>query len=217
MTVSNSCDNKRLPLTNSRELHPMRSTTREDKPDDIDALFDAGRLESVQAFYDQTKTVPDRRMLDHRIAALKKNAETQRAGGEIRRANRLVCRAKALEIFKDHGFDPEKLIRPADLPIGYCGKILLVIVCGRRVGERVCLRSGDDWHREILKNTVEEMADLGFEHVAVTPAGGAAARFNDRGEIIIHGGSDEYGACDKHLAAELIAGLFPDTTIRVLT
>ncbi len=180
----------------------------------IETLFNAGRLESIQSYYNQTNTVPDRRLIDKHIAVLVGNINTARACGEMRSVCRLQRRLKALEIFRDHGFDPEKLIRPADLPSGYYGKILLVIVGDDHGGKWVCLRSGDDWHHEILKNTIEEMTDLGFENVSVTPAGGARVEFNEQGDIIIYGTSDTYGVCDKQLAANLIADLFPNKAIQ---
>ena len=48
------------------------------------------------------------------------------------------------------------------LPEGYNGKILLVSIGGPGVKECVILRSGDDWHREILRNTEVEMQDYGI-------------------------------------------------------
>lgn len=180
----------------------------------IDTLFNAGRLESIQSYYHQINSVPDRRLIDKHIAILAGNINTARARGDQRNTCRLQRRLKALEIFRDNGFDPEKLIRPADLPSGYSGKILLAIVSDDHGGKWVCLRSGDDWHHEILKNTIEEMTDLGFENVSVTPAGGARVQFNQQGAIIIYGTSDTYGTCDKPLAANLIAGLFPDKVIQ---
>ncbi|RTZ97030.1 MAG: hypothetical protein DSY90_08740 [Deltaproteobacteria bacterium] len=176
---------------------------------DIDALLKAGRLEAAQDYYDQTKTARDRQKINHQLAALKFSAKAAQATGEIRKADRLKRREMALEIFKSHGLNPDKLIRPTDLTAGYFGKILLVIISGRRIGKRICLRSGDDWHHEILRRTEEEIRDLGFEDSLVTPVGGAAIRSDQNDRIVIFGSSDDYGTCDKKIAADLIAAAFP--------
>jgi len=49
------------------------------------------------------------------------------------------------------------LIPPVILPEGYNGKILLVSVSGTMILKTVVLRSGDLWHREILRNTENEI------------------------------------------------------------
>jgi len=104
---------------------------------------------------------------------------------------------------------------PVDLPDGYHGKVLLVRIVGGMAHGLVCLRGGDDWHREILRNTTEEIHDLGYENSIVVPAGGAWVRFDDDGTILVYGSSDEFGACDKKMAADLIAGAFPGRKIRI--
>ncbi len=72
----------------------------------------------------------------------------------------------------------------------------------------LCLRSGDLWHREILRETEEEIADLGFDLTTVSPMGGAWVRFDEDQVITLYGSSDDYGECDKQLAAQLIAGVY---------
>jgi len=135
--------------------------------------------------------------------------------GEIRSGNRLHRRMKAVKIFRDYGLDPEKLIPPVMLPEGYNGKILLMSVSGSAINGLICLRSGDDWHREILTDTREEIQDLGFENALVDPVGGAFVRFHDNGSIEIYGISDEFGGCDKQAAADLIRQAFPGRTVVV--
>ena len=147
------------------------------------------------------------------IDSLKEKARYEYAKGEIRSANRSSRRIRALKIFRDHGLDPEKLIPLVELPEGYRGKILLVSFSGGVIEGMVCLRSGDDWHREILKNTEEEIRDLGFVNSHVTPAGGAFVQFKANGNIIVSGTSDDFGVCDKEIAAELISKAFPGRTI----
>ncbi|MBW2441976.1 MAG: hypothetical protein JRH12_15965, partial [Deltaproteobacteria bacterium] len=50
----------------------------------------------------------------------------------------------------------KKRIPDIILPEGYNGKILLVSVSGGGIPKSVLLRSGDLWHREILRNTAAE-------------------------------------------------------------
>ena len=80
---------------------------------------------------------------------------------------------------------------------------------------RLCLRSGDGWHREILQNARAEIADLGFPGAEVHPLGGAYAGFGPDGTIVIWGTSDEYGCCDKELAARMIGRAYPGKRIRI--
>jgi hypothetical protein len=182
---------------------------------DINKLLQAHRLEAVHNFFGHTQTVPDHQKIDHQVALLENHAEKERDSGDIRKSRRLVRRAGALEIFKDHGLDPDKLIARTDLPDHYEGKILLLSISAGSVKGLICLRSGDDWHREILRNTEEEIRDLGFETATVDPAGGAAIRLARNGDIVIFGSSDDYGSCDKKMAARLIAGAFPGKMVRI--
>ena len=108
----------------------------------------------------------------------------------------------------------EVLIPAVVLPEGYRGKILLLSIA---VGKErmVALRSGDLWHREILRNTEAEIRALGLS-AQVHELGGAHLRFEPDGSILIGGGSDDFGACDLHAAASLVKTLWPDRTIEVL-
>ena len=101
-----------------------------------------------------------------------------------------------------------KAIPPVILPEGYNGKILLVSVSGDGIESSVILRSGDLWHREILRNTEKEIRDLGFKNARVHELGGAHLRFEPDGTIVIHGFSHQYGACDKEYAARLVRAAF---------
>ena len=60
-----------------------------------------------------------------------------------------------------------------------------------------------------------EIADLGFPDAQVHPLGGAHAGFESDGSIVIWGTSDEFGCCDKDLAARLIARAYPGRTVRI--
>ena len=111
--------------------------------------------------------------------------------------------------------EPDNRIRPVILPEGYNGKILLVSVSGDRIKKTVLLRSGDLWHREILRNTETEIKNLGFDKARVHELGGALVRFEPDGAITIYGASQEFGACDKVYAAELVKKAFPERTVNV--
>jgi hypothetical protein len=137
------------------------------------------------------------------------------AAAEPGEARRMARRRNALEALLRHGPYPAKMIAEAELAEGYRGKILLVAVNGGGFEGMVCLRSGDDWHREILRNTQVELEDLGFRHARVHPLGGAYAGFEADGSITLWGTSDEYGCCDKEEAARLIARAYPGRTVRI--
>ena len=104
---------------------------------------------------------------------------------------------------------------PEILPEGYNGKILLVSVSGDGIKKTVLLRSGDLWHREILRNTEAEIKSLGFENALVHELGGALVRFEPDGAITIYGASQEFGACDKEFAAEMVRKEYRQRTIEV--
>ncbi|MGB5745583.1 MAG: hypothetical protein WBM69_01295 [Desulfobacterales bacterium] len=70
-------------------------------------------------------------------------------------------------------------------------------------------------NREILRNTEAEIKSLGFENALVHEIGGALVRFEPDGAIIIYGASQEFGACDKEFAAEIIRKEFRKRTIKV--
>jgi hypothetical protein len=100
------------------------------------------------------------------------------------------------------------------LPDGYRGKILLVLIT---VGEEsvVALRSGDLWHREILRNTRAEVSRLGLKDAHVNELGGASLFFEEDGSIRVWGGSDEFGACDRDCAAALVRVARPGCVVVV--
>ncbi len=174
-------------------------------------------LESIAAAGGSDSPSALRSDLDAAAEAFREKARHDRARGALHSALRLERRAWALDVFKIHGLDAARLIRSVDFSVGYSGKILMVRITGEWVPEpgRVCLRSGDDWHHEILKNTEAEMQDLGFETAIVTPVGGAWVRFETDDTIVVYGTSDAYGACDKANAARLITRAFPGRTVTI--
>jgi hypothetical protein len=111
-------------------------------------------------------------------------------------------------------FRLEEMIPAVVLPDGYRGKILLVLIS---VGEEslVALRSGDLWHREILRNTQAEVSRLGLKDAQVNELGGASLFFEVDGSIRVWGGSDEFGACDLDCAAALVRAARPGCAVVV--
>ena len=101
------------------------------------------------------------------------------------------------------------------LPEGYNGKVLLVSIGGVGIEDLIVLRSGDDWHRENLRNTEEEIRGYGIDDARVHELGGAWVEFDEDGKIVIYGISDEFGACDKTIAAGFLRRLYPERTVRI--
>lgn len=133
----------------------------------------------------------------------------------ITRVSKGLPPLQALNDLTGQSREPGRRIRPIQLPEGYDGKILLVSLSGEGIGKTVLLRSGDLWHREILRNTELEIKNLGFENVRVHELGGALVRFEPDGVITVYGASQEFGACDKEMAAEIIRKKFEGRTVRV--
>ncbi len=129
--------------------------------------------------------------------------------GEIREATRFKRRLAAIIILRDYGFDSRKLIPELILPEGYKGKIILISISGGLIEPMVCLRSGDLWHREILREVEEEIKDIGLVSTFVYEIGGAHLRFENGGSILIWGTSDEFGTCDKKIATDLVQKVYP--------
>jgi hypothetical protein len=130
--------------------------------------------------------------------------------------HRIDQRIKVLKKIRKHGCDPEKIIEKTILPEGYSGKVLVVAIMGGVIDKLVCLRSGDLWHREILNNTKNEIKASGFFETDVFELGGAHVRFEQNGDIVIFGTSDDFGSCDKVYASTLIQQVFKNRDIRVL-
>ena len=103
----------------------------------------------------------------------------------------------------------------AIIPEGYHGKILLLTISGDGFKDTVVLRSGDIWHSEILLAAEIEISRCGIEKLRVDEAGGAWVRFDEDGTIIIYGESEEFGVCDKNIAANLLTKLYPHRTVLI--
>ena len=133
----------------------------------------------------------------------------------LKAANLLEYIFRKMKTPSDQKQETNLLIPPVILPEGYHGKILLVSVSSATIDETVILRSGDVWHREILRNTENEIRSYGITDAQVHQLGGAMVRFEPDGTTIIYGRSQEFGACDKAYAAELVRDLFPERRVEV--
>ena len=85
----------------------------------------------------------------------------------------------------------------------------LVFVKGDCIPGRTFLRSGDDWHREILRSFEEEVRSYGFEKYQCSSRGGAFAKFKPDGSIVLYGSSEEFGPCRKEDALMLVLTSYP--------
>ena len=175
-------------------------------------LLDEMRLEEAFVQMRSTSGAMDRTAVEAMAREWARRARSSHAAGEKGDARRGERRARALRALLAHGPEPSRMVAEVDLPEGYRGKILMVLLKGRGFEGTVCLRSGDDWHREILRNTQAELQDLGFPSARAYALGGAYAGF-DGDRIVIWGTSDEFGCCDKELAADMIRRAFPGRTV----
>ncbi len=172
------------------------------------------RLEEAVAELRAKPGAMDRIAVETMAREWEREAHSLRARGETGKARCRARRALALHRLLAHGPDPGRMVAEVDLPEGYRGKIVLVLVKGGGFEGTVCLRSGDDWHREIVRNVQAELQDLGFPSARAYALGGAYAGFDGEG-ITIWGTSDEFGCCDKELAAEMIGRAYPGRRVVV--
>lgn len=175
----------------------------------------AGKIESAWDIMKESDVSTEDLDCQKVINDLERNVQSEKNRGDIRSVNRLKRRIQSLETFLVYGLNPQRLIACVDLPDAYHGKVLLVHIVGGNAHGFVCLRSGDDWHREILQNTIEEIQDLGFDNANVVPVGGAWVQFDPDGAIIVYGSSEEFGTCDKEVVADLIGSAFPEKKILI--
>jgi hypothetical protein len=126
---------------------------------------------------------------------------------------RLRRRIDCFAAFCNDEFDPKSLIPRVDLPDDYNGKVLLVSIGGGVIPEVIALRSNDLYHRDILRNTQLEIADLGLSRTQVLELGGACISAQSDERIWIWGSSDEFGAGDKEVIAMLVRERYPEKTV----
>jgi hypothetical protein len=182
---------------------------------DVTRLLRRMQLEAALPILRKGRGEMDPEAVAAMISEHQSQASRLHAAGEIRDAKKMARRAAALCGLLVHGPNPSRMVAEIELPDGYHGKILLVRLAGGGFADTVCLRSGDGWHREILRNTQAEIEDLGFVHTRVDPLGGAYTRFEPDGSIVIWGTSDEYGCCDKEEAASMIMRAYPGKPVRI--
>lgn len=127
-------------------------------------------------------------------------------------ARKVRRRMLSLSGYARSGFDPAGLIPRIEIPDAYLGKILLLSFSGGVVGCLVCLRSNDLHHRDILRNAELEVLDLGLRSTRVQELGGAFLRV-EADLVHIWGESQDFGACDKMIAASLVEIQYPGKRI----
>jgi cupin fold WbuC family metalloprotein len=175
----------------------------------------SGRFEAALTTLGQCRIPPKPVELDAIVLDLTDRLQQFLAAEDNRSAKQVQRRLRVLRNFRDSGIDWKHLILPVELPEGYNGKILLVSICGGVIEPTVCLRSDDVYHREILRNTEEELRDLGLTETRAHELGGAFLTVQADGLMRIWGASSEFGACDKEVAANLIRERYPDRHIIV--
>ena len=169
-----------------------------------------GFIESAHAVLTRHDIALEAPVLNGLIEDCLKCARSSRADGNIRTAIRYERKAAALTMLRDKGNISGKVIPTVDLPEGYRGKIMLCVVTGALIPELTYLRSGDDWHREILRNFEEEVRDYGFEAFQIMPRGGAFAEFHPDGAIVLYGSSEAFGRLKREDAIRLVQTAFPN-------
>jgi len=182
---------------------------------DVFEVLKACRLEDALGILRQEPNQIPLSRIDLFIDELQNRARELLAAGEVGACRRLKRQIYALNKLREHGPQAETMIREVELEGNYDGKILLVSLAGGVLKHKICLRSGDEWHREILRNTIAEIRDLGFTGTRVYPLGGGFLRFETRRRLLLWGTSDEFGRCDMELAVQLLWRAFPETEILV--
>ena len=185
-----------------------------DEPQII-ACFKAGELEraiALAAKLGMTLSEGEvRSITDHLKAGLEEALSIPDPIMTRRLRRRIDCFAALC----NNGFDPKSLIPRVDLPDDYDGKVLLVAIAGGVIPEVIALRSNDLYHRDILRNTQLEIADLGLPRTQVRELGGACISSQSDDRICIWGSSDEFGPGDKEIIAMLVRERYPERTVVV--
>jgi hypothetical protein len=177
--------------------------------------FKAGEFERAIELVNSSGISLERSDIDQVIALFENMAAEALSRDDFLRIRQLRHRKKSLLAFCTGGFDANELILSVEIPEPYRGKILLVSISGGVIGDRVCLRSNDLHHRDILRNTELEIRDIGLHRSYVRELGGASAHSEPDGSMHIWGSSDDFGACDKNFAAMLIKERYPGKIITI--
>lgn len=167
-------------------------------------------MESAQTLLQTGRAVVAPHALAELIAEKARRASAMKAAGETRAHRRLVRAVDSLCMFRDRGKLSGEIIPKSDLTADYRGKFMVIGLQGNLIPWRVYLRSGDDWHREIVRNFEEEVCDFGFENFQTKPLGGAFIDCSPADAVALWGASEEFGACSFEKAAQLIEAALPD-------
>ena len=207
-----SCQTEKEAVTDTKAENG-KSEKGEETLDRVMKLIGKGLLESAQELIVRQGITLERQRLTELVKECLKQADASRKAGDILKSRQYQRRVKAITMFKDAGRLSGTIIPTVVLPDGYCGKIMLASVQGDYISKHTCLRSGDDWHREILRSFEQEVRDYGFEQFYITSLGGAFVEFHPDARIVLSGYSEELGQCDKKDAKKLVHNAFPDRNI----
>ena len=185
----------------------------EDTLKKILALIRQGLLESACELLKKDGHTLDTPTLTGAIENCLQRAETEKSAGNVRASILYRRRAAALIRLMHEGRLTGAVIPVVVMPEGYRGKIMLAWLEGDRIPGRTFLRSGDDWHREILRSFEQEVRDYGFENFQITPKGGAFAECRTDGAIRLFGASEEFGPCRMEDAVRLVRSTFSDQNV----
>jgi len=177
------------------------------------AYFKAGEFEKAIAVLEGGEMLLTESDITSILVHFRIQLEHALRTADFQAARRLRIRLDRFSAYGNSGFATGSLIKLAEIPEGYSGKILLLLVSGGLFDRITCLRSNDLYHREILRNTELELQDLGLTDTRAYELGGAYLTSEPDGSMRIWGSSDEFGACDRDLAAKLVRSLFPERMV----
>jgi len=196
---------------NEKDLPEIEALKR--AKDRVLACFGAGEFEEAVKLLNSSGArieIPDLKGI---LVDYEKAAAEALLRDDFEEVRKLRHRTESLQAFCTGGFNPNTLIPKVLMTEAYCGKILLVSISGGVIDEMICLRSNDLHHRDILRNAELALRDIGLHGSRARELGGAYVSNEIDGHTCIRGGSDEFGACDKNLAAVLIMSMYPNKTI----
>ncbi len=188
------------------EISDIHGPTR----DAVVSLITGGRFQIAgEAANAMEYTITSDDVNSARSALESSMAETVRKSG-VQATLHLARRLKALDEYAADGAMNINQIETVDLPDGYSGKFMLVEFQGitfLTVGNQGNRR----YHSEIKDGFKNNLNSRGFEGEVKSLGGGHIKVSEDK--IRIYGRSEDYGQCDKVLAKELVAKIYPNRDI----
>lgn len=174
--------------------------------EEVKKHFSESRLESGDLILKRTNIQFESTDYEEVLERLSQNRREFLAAGDISAALGIVNRETLLKHYQAHGLDLDRFPE-VTVPDQYHGKILTL-----KLGDRVFIRSQASMHKIIFANFRMELAGYGYDLSAraVKHAGGAWLKFTSTSTILINQRSEDYGECDKALAAEVVKRAFPD-------